>query len=132
MTELQVYQSVGRRKTSVAQVRLLSGNGKIMVNKKPAEKYFYSRRLMLGQLKVPLKITKRIDRYNIFVNVKGGGVSSQLEATRLGIARTLAKAEPSLKPSLRKAGLLTRDARMVERKKSGQPKAHKRFQFSKR
>lgn len=132
MDKPKIYQGVGRRKTAVVRVILSPGKGKILANKKPLDKYFSSYLPKLGEIKTPLKITKRINHYDAFLNLNGGGISGQIEAAQLGIARALVQAEPTLRPTLRKAGLLTRDPRMVERKKSGQPKAHKRFQFSKR
>jgi len=125
----QIY--VGRRKTSVARVILRSGSGKITVNGKEFEKAFpelLSREDILN----PLKVTETEGTYDVFVNVQGGGTTGQAQAVRLGIARALVNINPEFRPALKIEGFLTRDPRMVERKKYGQPKARKRFQFSKR
>jgi small subunit ribosomal protein S9 len=125
----QIY--VGRRKTSVARVILRSGSGKITVNGKEFEKAFpelLSREDILN----PLKVTETAGTYDVFVNVQGGGTTGQAQAVRLGIARALVNINPEFRPALKTEGFLTRDPRMVERKKYGQPKARKRFQFSKR
>ncbi len=123
--------ATGRRKTSTARVILAEGSGKIMVNDKNAVDYF-KKESLYKQILDPLKAIDMMDRFDIKVNVDGGGVSGQIGAIRLGIARAILKYDASLRPNLKKEGLLTRDSRMVERKKSGQPKARKRFQFSKR
>jgi small subunit ribosomal protein S9 len=125
------YQAVGRRKTSVARVYLRPGSGKVMVNKRPIEEYFpldFRRRLIT----LPMDITETAGQFDILVNAKGGGITGQAGATQLGIARALLKFNAEFRKALRDAGMLTRDPRMVERKKYGQPKARKRFQFSKR
>ena len=123
--------ATGRRKTAVARVRLVPGTGKIEVNGRPFEEYFPT--LSLQNLVVtPLTLTKLNNNYDVIVNAKGGGLSGQAGAVRLGIARALIEADPSLRPVLKVEGLLTRDPRMKERKKAGQPGARKRFQFSKR
>ncbi|GAB4294255.1 MAG: 30S ribosomal protein S9 [Ignavibacteriaceae bacterium] len=122
---------VGRRKTSVARVILKPGSGKITINGRAFEDFFpqlFSREDIL----LPLRVTEREGSYNIKVNVSGGGTTGQAQAIRLGIARALLETEPDLRPKLKSERLLTRDPRMVERKKYGQPKARKRFQFSKR
>jgi small subunit ribosomal protein S9 len=122
---------IGRRKTSVARVILRNGNGKVTVNKREFERAFpqlTNRDDILG----PLKLTETDDKYDILVNVNGGGTTGQAQATRLGIARALIDINPEFRPKLKIEGYLTRDPRMVERKKYGQPKARKRFQFSKR
>jgi len=124
--------ATGRRKTSVAQVRLVpQGAGKVTVNGKPLEEYFrgYERHKTLVLSPLQADAAKGLD---VFVRVTGGGVTGQAESVRHGIARALAKIDESLKRAMRKEGWLTRDPRMVERKKSGQPKARKRFQYSKR
>ena len=125
------YNAVGRRKTSVARVYVRPGKGKVVVNKKEIETYFpllTSRNRALA----PLRVTETGDQFDIVVNAKGGGLTGQAEAIQLGIARALLQYNEELRKPLRAAGLLTRDPRMVERKKYGQPKARKRFQFSKR
>jgi small subunit ribosomal protein S9 len=122
---------IGRRKTSVARVVLRNGNGKITVNKKEFEKAFP---LMVNRNDIikPLEITETVGKYDLFINVRGGGFTGQAQAIRLGIARALIDVNPDFRPALKGEGLLTRDPRMVERKKYGRPKARKRFQFSKR
>ena len=131
MATLSQYQAIGRRKTSVARVYLRPGTGKITINKKPLETYLptYVRQKALTG---PLDITENRNKFNVIVNAKGGGLTGQAEATQLGIARALIKFDEELRGPLRAAGYLTRDPRMVERKKPGQPKARKKFQFSKR
>lgn len=123
--------ATGRRKRAVARVILLPGSGKITVNNKPIEEYFprETLRMLLYQ---PFHVAGVTGKYDVVVNVNGGGLSGQAGAIRHGIARTLVNLNPDLKPKLKKEGLLTRDPREVERKKYGQPKARKRFQFSKR
>lgn len=125
------YLSTGRRKRSIATVRLIPGSGKIIVNGRPAEEYFprETLRMLLYQ---PFHVAAVAGKYDAIVKVEGGGLSGQAGAIRHGIARALVSLNPDLKPKLKKEGLLTRDPREVERKKYGQPKARKRFQFSKR
>lgn len=123
--------AVGRRKTSTARVYLMEGSGNITINSKKAEEYF-GKDSYLKQLQEPLNAADMSGKFDIKVNVSGGGPSGQIGAIKLGIARAILNYDASLKPNLKKEGLLTRDSRMVERKKSGQPKARKRFQFSKR
>ena len=125
------FYGTGRRKSSVARVFLRPGQGRITVNKKPIDDYFEreSSKLIIRQ---PLAIAESLDSFDIYITVNGGGKSGQAGAIRLGISRALVESDPSLRPPLKKAGLLTRDARKVERKKYGQPGARKRFQFSKR
>lgn len=123
--------SVGRRKEAVARVIARSGSGKVVINNKPAEQYIPT----YVQLQIalsPITCVSAEGKYDFFINVKGGGVSGQVGAVRLGIARALVNIDEELRLKLRKDGHLTRDPRMVERKKYGQPKARKRFQFSKR
>jgi small subunit ribosomal protein S9 len=122
---------IGRRKTSVARVILRNGNGKVTVNKQEFEKAF-PQLTNRDDILAPLKLTETDDKYDVFVNVKGGGTTGQAQSIRLGIARALIDMNPDLRPKLKIEGYLTRDPRMVERKKYGQPKARKRFQFSKR
>lgn len=130
MNEIQ-YNATGRRKTSVAQVFIKSGTGNIIINKLPLNKYFpYETMKMLVQQ--PLNIVAVNGKYDITVRVRGGGVSGQAAAIRHGIARALVKINPDFREKLKKEGLLTRDPRVVERKKYGQKGARKRFQFSKR
>ncbi len=122
---------VGRRKTSVARVILRSGSGKITVNDKEFEKAFP---MLLNREDIlnPLKVTETEGSYDIFVRVNGGGTTGQAGAVKLGIARALISINPDYRKDLKPEGFLTRDPRMVERKKPGRPKARKRFQFSKR
>ncbi|MBI5493024.1 MAG: 30S ribosomal protein S9 [Deltaproteobacteria bacterium] len=126
-----VFSAVGRRKTSVARVRLLPGAGDITVNEK-AMAEFFSRETLKGIVKQPLELTNTAGKFNIVANVAGGGESGQAGAVRHGIARALVSSDSTLRGVLKKAGLLTRDPRMKERKKYGQKGARKRFQFSKR
>jgi small subunit ribosomal protein S9 len=123
--------AVGRRKTSVARVILSPGSGKVTVNKLPLEEYFRLETLRSDVVK-PFEVTQTLGRFDTRINVIGGGSSGQAGAIRLGIARALVSVSDEHRVSLRAAGLLTRDPRMVERKKYGQKKARKRFQFSKR
>ena len=125
------YYGTGRRKTSVARVYLRPGHGRITVNKTPIDNYF-NRESVKQVLKQPLALTSTLEAYDILVNVKGGGKTGQAGAVRLGIARALCEANPENRSVLKGNGLLTRDARKVERKKYGQPGARKKFQFSKR
>ncbi len=123
--------SVGRRKTSVARAVLLPGTGKITVNGKDVDKYFPDQ-TMLDEIRMPFTVTETNDRFDVKIRVRGGGTHGQAGAVRMSIARALLHLDEELRPKLRKSGLLTRDSRMVERKKYGQKKARKRFQFSKR
>ena len=125
------YKGTGRRKTSVASVQLSTGAGKMMVNGKPMRDYLTKDNLMLLVQK-PLEVTGLMGKVDIVCLARGGGLAGQAGAIRLGIARALIKMNDSTKAALKKAGLLTRDPRMVERKKYGQIKARKRFQYSKR
>jgi small subunit ribosomal protein S9 len=125
------HLAVGRRKTATARVFLLEGSGNITINNKSG-KDFFGKESLLNEALQPLAASDLKDRFDIKVNVSGGGVTGQIGAIQLGIARAILKYDASVKPALKKEGLLTRDSRMVERKKPGQPKARKRFQFSKR
>jgi small subunit ribosomal protein S9 len=130
-TKTSEFLGTGRRKTSVARVRLSSGTGKVTVNGRAFETYFPtdSLRMVVQQ---PLALTGTADKFDVRVNVTGGGPTGQAGAVRHGIARALLLVDANLRPSLKAEGLLTRDPRMRERKKYGQPGARKRFQFSKR
>ncbi len=128
---MQYFDAVGRRKTSVARVRLTPGTGKRIINDVQMTKYLH-RDILSMLVEQPLELVKLSEKLDLRVNVFGGGLSGQAGAIRLGIARALLKYDEELRGELKKHGLLTRDPRMVERKKSGQPKARKRFQFSKR
>ena len=121
----------GRRKTAVARVRIRPGNGAMMVNGRPFENYFTIERHR-ADINAPLEATGATGRSDVFANINGGGPTGQAGAMRLGIARALRTVEPALEEALRDGGYLTRDSRMVERKKYGQRKARRRFQFSKR
>ena len=126
-----VFYSTGRRKESTARVFLSKGTGKITVNSNPLEKYF-GRKTNIMVIKQALDLTETADKTDIKITVKGGGSSGQAGAIKLGIARALLKYDDTLRPLLKKNGFLTRDSRVVERKKYGQPGARKKFQFSKR
>jgi len=125
------YNALGRRKEAVARVRLVPGDGKFIINKKSLLDFF-KRETLKMVIEQPLELTETMGKFDIYANVDGGGLSGQAGAVRLGIARALIKFDPDHRPKLKKAGFLTRDPRMVERKKYGQPGARKRFQFSKR
>ncbi|HZH92467.1 MAG TPA: 30S ribosomal protein S9 [Tissierellaceae bacterium] len=125
------FLGTGRRKTSVARVRLVPGNGQVTINKRDIEDFFNYETLRVIA-KEPLTITETADKYDVFVNVHGGGFTGQAGAIRHGIARALLEADGELRPILKKAGHLTRDSRMVERKKYGLKKARRSPQFSKR
>lgn len=124
-------QKTGRRKSSVARVRLVPGNGVVKVNGREFEEYFPRETVRMVAM-LPLTITEKMGQYDVAVNVDGGGMTGQAGALSLGLARALVELDPETKPALRKGGFLTRDPRMSERKKYGQPGARKRFQFSKR
>jgi small subunit ribosomal protein S9 len=131
MAQLSEFLGTGRRKTSVARVRVASGNGKITVNGRAFETYFPTEtlRMLVSQ---PLVATSMVGKFDIRVNVTGGGPTGQAGAVRHGISRALLEADINLRPLLKAEGLLTRDSRAKERKKYGQPGARKRFQYSKR
>ncbi|GAB6934770.1 MAG: 30S ribosomal protein S9 [Bacillota bacterium] len=126
------YYGTGRRKESVARVWLVPGDGKVTINKRSLDDYFGGLETLKLIIKQPLVLTETADKYDVIVNVRGGGVSGQAGAIRHGIARALLKVDPNFRPTLKKAGLLTRDPRMVERKKYGLKKARRAPQFSKR
>jgi small subunit ribosomal protein S9 len=129
---MEYYEGVGRRKTATARVRLFpGGDGTVVVNERPLDEYF-ARDAAIVHLVEPFKVTDTENRFNVSVNVKGGGISGQAGAIRLGIARALLKADPDLRPILRKGGFLTRDARAKERKKPGLKGARKAPQYTKR
>ncbi|MDF7816382.1 30S ribosomal protein S9 [Runella sp. MFBS21] len=128
---MEVTNTVGRRKTSVARVYVSTGQGEIKVNGREFAEYFPVETLQII-LKQPLTTVNAVANYDIKVNVRGGGIRGQAEATRMAIARALCEINNDFRPALKKEGFLTRDARMVERKKYGRAKARRRFQFSKR
>jgi small subunit ribosomal protein S9 len=131
MAAAVVYSATGKRKTSVARVRLMPGTGNITVNGKDVKEYFNRQTLMLA-VRSPLVETGTDTRYDVVAVITGGGKSGQAGALKHGVARALVEADPSLKTDVKRAGHLSRDARMVERKKAGLKKARKRPQFSKR
>lgn len=128
---METVNAVGRRKAAVARVIVKEGNGQITINKRPLEVYFPSS-ILQYIVKQPLLTLDSTEKYDIHVNLDGGGYKGQAEALRLAIARALVKINPEDKHALRVEGFMTRDPRVVERKKPGRPKARKRFQFSKR
>jgi small subunit ribosomal protein S9 len=131
MAETQEFIATGRRKTAVARIRMTPGNGKIDVNGKSFEDYFPTVPLQNTVLQ-PLQLVKLANAYDLSVNTTGGGATGQAGAARLAISRALLQVDANLRGTLKAEGLLSRDPRMKERKKSGQPGARKRFQFSKR
>ncbi|GJQ22774.1 MAG: 30S ribosomal protein S9 [Planctomycetia bacterium] len=131
MSTEQYFWGTGRRKSSVARVRIKKGNGKIMVNDKDLDSYFPIDRDR-GVVRFPLKTTKTLGEFDVLVNVKGGGITGQAGAISLGIARALFKSNSTFVETLRNDGLLTRDSRMKERKKYGRKGARKSFQWTKR
>lgn len=128
---MESYYATGRRKTATARVRLYPGKGHVIVNGRSLDEYF-KRPILKMVIEQPFQATDTIGRFDIKATIVGGGLSGQAEALRHGIARALLKWNEELRPELRAGGFLTRDPREVERKKYGQPKARKRFQFSKR
>jgi len=129
--EKKVYMGVGRRKESVAIVRIKDGVGKIVINGKNIDEYF-KRESYLRTIKLPLSLTSTENSFDITIKAVGGGTTGQTDAIKLALSRALVQANPKWRTILKKEGLLKRDPRKVERKKYGQPKARKRFQFSKR
>jgi len=128
---MEIINTLGRRKTSVARVYLKKGTGSVIVNDKDY-KEFFPVAMLQSKIQQPFNLTETAGQYDVKVNVVGGGINGQAEAIRLGISRALVKVSEEMKPALKAEGLMTRDPRMVERKKPGQPKARKKFQFSKR
>ncbi|MES2799058.1 MAG: 30S ribosomal protein S9 [Bacteroidota bacterium] len=128
---METINTLGRRKTSVARVYLSKGTGKVTVNKKDYKEAFPTG-VLQSKIEQPFALTSTTGQYDVTVNVVGGGINGQAEAIRLGISRALVEVAADNKPLLKAEGLMTRDPRMVERKKPGQPKARKKFQFSKR
>ena len=126
-----IHWATGRRKTSIARVRILAGEGKFQINERTLEDYF-GRETSRMVFRQALELTETSGRFDVFVNVSGGGLSGQADAIRHGISRSLIKIDPAFRGALKKAGYLTRDARAKERKKYGQRGARARFQFSKR
>jgi small subunit ribosomal protein S9 len=130
-TQIQEFLGTGRRKTSVARVRLAAGSGKVTINGRPLENYFTVETQRETAIS-PLNLTQLLNKYDARINVDGGGMSGQAGAVRHGLSRALLEVDANLRPALKAEGYLTRDPRMKERKKYGQPGARKRFQFSKR
>lgn len=130
--KVQQFWGTGRRKTSIARVRLVPGSGQVKINDRVLEDYIGGRKTLYPQVALPFQATENEGRYDVLCNVAGGGVNSQIGAIRLGIARALLNVDPELRSKLREFGLLTRDPRAKERKKYGRKRARKRFQFSKR
>jgi small subunit ribosomal protein S9 len=128
---MDVINAIGRRKTAVARVYLKEGSGKITINNRDVKDYFTLATLQYVVYQ-PFDITQNTGKFDVQANLDGGGITGQAEALRLGISRALIKVDPELRPALKAKGLLKRDPRMVERKKYGQKKARKKFQFSKR
>lgn len=128
---MEIINAIGRRKTSIARVYLKPGKGDIKVNQRELKVYFLSE-IHQTTVKQPLTALKANEQYDVVINVEGGGIKGQAEAVRLGIARAMVQVNPENRVALKKEGLLTRDSRMVERKKPGRRKARRRFQFSKR
>lgn len=128
---MEVYAATGRRKSSVARVRLTPGSGKIIVNKREILDYFRRETLKM-MIEQPFEFTDTLGKFDVTATITGGGLTGQAGALRLGISRALLEWNAETRPELKAAGFLTRDPRTVERKKYGQPKARKRFQFSKR
>ena len=128
---MEVVNTLGRRKTAVARVYMTKGKGNVTVNKKDY-KVVFPIDVLQAKIVQPFQLTDTVNQYDVTVNVSGGGINGQVEAIRLGISRALVKENEEYKPLLKEEGLMTRDPRMVERKKPGQPKARKKFQFSKR
>lgn len=131
MATASITQATGRRKTAVARINLVEGSGTVTVNNQPIDNYFVTS-TQRSQALLPLLVTENNKKYDVNVRTEGGGLNGQAGATSLAIARALLEINPELRLKLREHGLLTRDPRMRERKKSGQPGARKRFQFSKR
>ncbi len=128
---MEIIKTLGRRKTSVARIYLTPGKGEILVNDRDFKEYFASEILQI-KINQPFVILGEAAKFDVTINVKGGGITGQAEAVRMAIARALCEVSAEFRPSLKKEGFLTRDPRMVERKKYGRRKARKRFQFSKR
>ncbi len=128
---MEYINTIGRRKTAVARIYLKEGEGQITINKKDYKEYF-SLATLHKLVEQPFALTETLGKYDIKVNLDGGGITGQAEALRLAISRALCEIDPEYRPVLKANGLMRRDPRMVERKKPGQPKARKKFQFSKR
>ncbi len=130
MTDKRIY-ATGKRKTAVARVWMKDGTGMFTINNRNFDDYF-TRDVLKKIIQQPLEITNQVGKFDFYINVGGGGIAGQADAVKHGISRALCEFDAELRPALKKAGFLTRDSRMKERKKYGQPGARKRFQFSKR
>ncbi|HXA01772.1 MAG TPA: 30S ribosomal protein S9 [Cytophagaceae bacterium] len=128
---MEILNALGRRKTSVARIYLTPGKGDILVNERPYKEYFRSE-ILQNVVDQPFTTLTEVGKYDVIVNVKGGGVTGQAQAIRMAISRAMVELSATNRPALKKEGFLTRDSRMVERKKYGRRKARRRFQFSKR
>jgi len=128
---MEILNALGRRKTSVARIYLTPGKGEIQVNERPYKEYFRSE-ILQNVVDQPFTTLTEVGKYDVIVNVKGGGITGQAEAIRMAISRAMCELNATNRPALKKEGFLTRDSRMVERKKYGKRKARRRFQFSKR
>ncbi|MFL5731122.1 MAG: 30S ribosomal protein S9 [Cytophagaceae bacterium] len=128
---MEILNALGRRKTSVARIYLTPGKGEITVNERPYKEYFRSE-ILQNVVDQPFTTLTEVGKYDVTINVKGGGVTGQAQAIRMAISRALCEISATNRPALKKEGFLTRDSRMVERKKYGRRKARRRFQFSKR
>ena len=131
MGEVMQWYATGKRKSAIARVWMLPGNGNIVINKRPIDEYF-GRATLKMILSEPFELTETVGKYDLKVNVCGGGLAGQAGAIRHGITRALLEVNPQFRSTLKKVGLITRDSRVKERKKYGQPGARKRFQYSKR
>jgi small subunit ribosomal protein S9 len=131
MVEGRRYYETGKRKSAIARVWLMPGSGNITVNRQPFEVYF-TLETHKTLIQEPLRLTHTLGQYDVLITVRGGGISGQAAAIRHGISKSLLQTDGALRPTLKQAGFLTRDSRIKERKKYGQKKARKRFQFSKR
>jgi small subunit ribosomal protein S9 len=132
VTRQQPLWATGRRKTSVARVRVVPGEGRLFVNAKSLDEFFGNNGRQKASVLAPFRVSKVLSAYDIFVTTQGGGITGQSDAIRLGLSRAMVSLDPTLRAPLRAKGFLTRDPRMVERKKPGQPKARRRYQHSKR
>lgn len=132
ITRQKPLWTVGRRKTAIARLRIVPGEGRLFVNGRSADEFFGGHERHKASALSPFKVAKTLAAHDVFVTTTGGGVTGQADAIRLGVARAMVAMDPKLRTALRAKGLLTRDPRAVERKKSGQPKARKRYQHSKR
>ena len=132
ITRQKPLWATGRRKTSVARVRVVPGAGRIVVNGKTVDDFFGGNERQKASVLSPLRVARTLSEFDVFVSTSGGGITGQSDSIRLGLARAMVEMDPKLRTALREKGMLTRDSRKVERKKSGQPKACKMYQHSKR